>query len=554
MGKIPENYLPPKDTWPDYTVPDKFKDLPSELNLADYFLDRHVREGRGDSPAIKYMDKEVSYAELQRDVNKFGNSLKDAGVEPQDRVGIRLVNCPEAVVAIFAIEKVGAIPVPTSPLWSKDEVAYVANNSEMKFFIVNAPLMPPVEEAKPNLEFGTKIIVIGGNAEEEKAKGNLVFEEMLEQGSEDLEATMLNEWDVGVMLYTSGTTGMPKGCVHFVKPVIIESTLVNDHVYKMKPGEILGGAAPVSFAAGFGTFTLVPFAGGAGISLIPKFSPPDMLELIQKHNINILTGLPTAYRALMKFPKLKEYDLSSIRMYTSGGDALGEETLNEWRSLTGKPIWEGLGGTEMLHLVTSNTMSDEPMPNSIGKPLPGVEVRIVAEDGSDVPPTKSGEEPKVGSMQIKGPSGSLYWKPYEDDNKLLKSQKKGVVNGWNQMGDAVYRDEEFNIFFVSREDDMIKSSGYRIGPAEVEEALEKHPAIAEAGVIGVPDPEKGQITKAFIVLKPGNEDKKDSEEFFEEMKNFLKEHIAIYKLPRAVEYVDELPRTPTGKLLRRMLR
>jgi 2-aminobenzoate-CoA ligase len=545
MGKIPEKMLPPKDTWPEYVVPEEFADTPDDLNLADFLLDRHVREGRGDNPAIKFMDQTVSYAQLQEMVNKFGNSLKDVGVTPQDRVGIRLVNSIQALVAIFAIEKIGAIPVPTSPLWSGEEVAFVANNAEMKLFIVNAPLMPPVEVAKPNFEFGTKVITIGGNPDEVKAAGNMVYEEMLAAGSADLEATMLKGDDIGIMLYTSGTTGMPKGCVHFVKPIVIETKLVNKHVYKMKPGDCLGGAAPVSFAAGFGTFTLMPFEGGAAISLIPKFTPPDMLELIQKHKITILTGLPTGYRALMKFPKFKDYDTSSIRLYTSGGDALGSETLSAWQKLTGLPIWEGLGGTEMLHLVTSNTMNPEPMPDSIGKALPGVKCKVVDPEWNDCEPDQ------VGSMVIQGPSGSLYWKPYENDNKLLKSQKKGVVNGWNQMGDAVFMKEDGNIFFVSREDDMIKSSGYRIGPAEVEEAIEKHPAVAEAGVVGVPDQEKGQITKAFVVLKEGHE---GSDEFFEELKTFLKDHIAIYKLPRAIEYRSELPRTPTGKLLRRHLR
>jgi 2-aminobenzoate-CoA ligase len=545
MGKIPEKMLPPKDTWPEYVVPEEFADTPDELNLADFLLDRHIREGRGDNPAIKFMDQTVSYAQLQEMVNKFGNSLKDVGVTPQDRVGIRLVNSIQALVAIFAIEKIGAIPVPTSPLWSGEEVAFVANNAEMKLFIVNAPLMPPVEVAKPNFQFGTKVITIGGNPDEVKAAGNMVYEEMLAAGSADLEATMLKGDDIGIMLYTSGTTGMPKGCVHFVKPIVIETKLVNKHVYKMKPGDCLGGAAPVSFAAGFGTFTLMPFEGGAAISLIPKFTPPDMLDLIQKHKITILTGLPTGYRAMMKFPKFKDYDTSSIRLYTSGGDALGSETLSAWKKLTGLPIWEGLGGTEMLHLVTSNTMNPEPMPDSIGKALPGVKCKVVDPEWNDCEPDQ------VGSMVIKGPSGSLYWKPYENDDKLLKSQKKGVVNGWNQMGDAVFMKADGNIFFVSREDDMIKSSGYRIGPAEVEEAIEKHPAVAEAGVVGVPDPEKGQITKAFVVLKEGHE---GSDEFFEELKTFLKDHIAIYKLPRAIEYRSELPRTPTGKLLRRHLR
>ncbi|NLI34769.1 MAG: acyl-CoA synthetase, partial [Deltaproteobacteria bacterium] len=419
MAKIPENYLPPKDTWPEYLVPEEFADTPMELNIADYLLDRHVREGRGGNVAIKFADKTFTYAQVQTMVNKFGNALKAAGVGVQDRVGIRLVNTPQAVVVIFAIEKIGAIPIPTSPLWSSEEVAFVVNNSEMKYFVVNAPLMGPVETAKANFEFGTKVIVIGGSPDEVKGSGNLSFEEMMEKGAPQLDATMLQANDIGIILYTSGTTGMPKGCVHFVRPAIIEARVVNKYVYKMKPGDILGGAAPVSFAAGFGTFTLLPFEGGAAVSLLPKFSPPDMMDLIGKHKITVLTGLPTAYRALMKFPDFKKYDFSSIRLCTSGGDALGAETLQGWQELTGQPIWEGLGGTEMLHLVTSNTMNPQPVPNSIGKALPGVEIRVVDPTGNDCKPGD------VGSMILKGPSGTLYWNPYVDDERLIKSQKKG---------------------------------------------------------------------------------------------------------------------------------
>ena len=545
MGKIPENYLPPKETWPDYLVPDEFADTPMELNLADFMLDRHVREGRGDNAAIKFMDKTFTYAQIQKMVNKFGNALKDAGVEAQDRIGIRLVNTPQAVVTVFAIEKIGAIPVPTSPLWSGEEVAFVANDAEMKFFVVNAPLMGPVETAKPQFKHGTKVIVIGGNLDEVKAAGNLAYEEMVEKGSPDLNATMLKANDIGIMLYTSGTTGMPKGCVHFVRPIIIVAKLVNKHVYKMVPGDTLGGAAPVSFAAGFGTFTLLPFEGGAAISLLPKFGPPEMMELIEKHKITVLTGLPTAYRALMKFPEFKKYDSSSVRLYTSGGDALGAETLKGWQAVSGKPIWEGLGGTEMLHLVTSNTMNAEPVPDCIGKALPGVQVKVMSPTGEDCKPNET------GSMILKGPSGTLYWKPYVGEDRLLKSQKKGVINGWNQMGDAVTMREDGNIFFVSREDDMIKSSGYRIGPSEIEDAIAKHPGVVECAVVGVPDPEKGQIVKAVVVVKPGY---KGDDAFSEQLKEFLKQHIAIYKLPRVFQYMDALPRTPTGKLLRRLLR
>ncbi|MGC9965941.1 MAG: class I adenylate-forming enzyme family protein [Syntrophobacteraceae bacterium] len=544
MIKIPDDYLPEKETWPEY-LDGELSGIPQKMNLADFLLDRHVREGRGDNIAVKFMDSTISYAQLQKMVNQFGNSLKKAGIEPQDRVGIRLVNAPESLVAIFAIEKVGAIPVPTSPLWSREEIAFAANNAEMKYLVVNAPLMEQVEAARPNFELGTKVIVIGGVAEKLKAAGHAVYEEMLADGSPDLEATMLDAGDIGVILYTSGTTGMPKGCIHFIRPIIVETQIVNWYVYRLQSGDVLGGAAPISFAAGFGTFTLIPFEGGAAISLIPKFTPPDMMDLIGRHKITVLTGLPTTYRALMKFPGFKSYDISSVRLYTSGGDTLGAETLRGWIELTGRPIWEGLGGTEMLHLVTSNTMNAEPVVNSIGRALPGVEVRVVDASGRDCKP---GE---VGRMMLKGPSGTLYWKPYENGEKLLKSQKDSVVGGWNQMGDAVHMAADGNIFFVGREDDMIKSSGYRVAPVEVEEAIAKHPAIADVGVVGVPDRDKGQIIKAVVELKEGFA---ASDRLTDEIKSFLRNHIAVYKLPRIIQYVDKLPRTPTGKLLRRLLR
>jgi len=544
MSKIPQNYLPERETWPEY-LDGEFSGAPEKLNLADFLLDRHVREGRGDNIAIKFMDSTITYAQLQKMVNQFGNSLKKAGVEARDRVGIRVVNAPESLVAIFAIEKIGAIPVPTSPLWSREEIAFVVNNAEMKALVVNAPLMEPVEAARPNFELGAKVIVIGGVAEKLKAAGHAVYEEMLAAGAPELDATMLDAGDIGVILYTSGTTGMPKGCIHFIRPILVETQIVNWYVYGLRAGDVLGGAAPVSFAAGFGTFTLIPFEGGAAISLIPKFTPSEMMELIGKHGITVLTGLPTTYRALIKFPGFRNYDISSVRLCTSGGDTLGAQTLRAWTDLTGMPIWEGLGGTEMLHLVTSNTMNAEPVVNSIGKALPGVQVRVVDASGQDCKP---GE---VGRMMLKGPSGTLYWKPYEDGEKLLKSQKDSVIGGWNQMGDAVHMAEDGNIFFAGREDDMIKTSGYRVSPVEVEESMARHPAIADVGVVGVPDPDKGQIIKAVVELKEGFA---ASDRLTDEIKAFLRDHIAVYKLPRIIQYVDKLPRTATGKLLRRLLR
>ena len=387
--------------------------------------------------------------------------------------------------------------MPVSPLWAKEEVTFVLNNAEFKAFAVSFPLMGAVEAGAHEFEFPTKIVVVGGKPEEVEAKGYVSFAKEMASASDQFSNVKLGPEDIGVILFTSGTTGQPKGCVHFVKEVLVEAALVNKYVYKMGPGDVLGGSAPVSFAAGYGTFCLIPFAGGAAISLLPKFTPDDMLSTIQKHKITVITGLPTAYRKLLEMPNFKDYDLSSVRMYTTGGDALTGKTLAMWQAKTGKPIWEGLGGTEMMHLVTSNTMSEIPMPDSIGRALPGFEIKVVREDGTTAGP---GE---VGSMMIKGPTGTLYWKPYIQENKLLKSMKKGIKEGFNMMGDAVMMDKDGFIFFQAREDDMIKSSGFRLAPTEIEDAIIRHPAVRDDAVVGIPDEIMGQKVVAMVELEPG---------------------------------------------------
>jgi 2-aminobenzoate-CoA ligase len=276
MGKIPADYLPPKELWPDYPVPAEFKDLPAQVNIAEEFLDKHVKAGRGDYPAILFGDQKVTYKELLAQANKFANVLKKLGVEAQDRVGIRMTNSPDAVAINFGILKIGAIPVPVSPLWAREEVNFTLNNAEFTVFAVSFPLLGVVDEGKHEFQFPTKIIVVGGKPEDVEAKGYHSFAKLMAPASDQFSNVKLNLDDIGVILYTSGTTGQPKGCVHFVKEVVIESNLVNKYVWKLKPGEVLGGSAPVSFAAGYGTFCLVPFAAGATISLLPKFTTDDM--------------------------------------------------------------------------------------------------------------------------------------------------------------------------------------------------------------------------------------------------------------------------------------
>ena len=543
MAKIPADYLPPKELWAEYTAPAEFKHYASgQWNIAEEFLDKHVK---GDNVAILFGDQKITYKELLVMANKFANVLKKLGIEPQDRVGIRLTNTPEAIAINFGIEKCGAIPIPVSPLWAKEEVAFVLNNAEFKAFAVSFPLLAAVEAGAHEFEFPTKIIAVGGKPEDVEAKGFISFAKEMASASDQFTNVKLNADDIGVILFTSGTTGQPKGCVHFVKEVLIESILVNKYVYKMGPGDVLGGSAPVSFAAGYGTFCLIPFAGAAAISLLPKFTPDDMMSTIQKHKITVITGLPTAYRKLLEMPNFKDYDVSSVRMYTTGGDALTGKTLAMWQAKTGKPIWEGLGGTEMMHLVTSNSMSDIPMPDSIGRALPGFEIKVVREDGTYAGP---GE---VGSMMVKGPTGTLYWKPYIQDNKLLKTMKKGIKDGYNTMGDAVLMDKDGFIFFQAREDDMIKSSGFRLAPSEIEDTILRHAAVRDNAVVGIPDEIMGQKVVAMVELEPGHT---ASQELANEIIKSCLDLLAMYKLPREVVFMAAIPRTPTGKILKKVLR
>ncbi|MEW6660090.1 MAG: class I adenylate-forming enzyme family protein [Thermodesulfobacteriota bacterium] len=546
MGKIPADYLPPKELWAEYTAPEEFKQYASgQWNIAEEFLDKHVKEGRGDQVAILFGDQKITYKELLAMANKFANVLKKIGVEAQDRVGLRMTNMPEAVAVNFGVQKIGAIPVPVSPLWAKEEVAFVVNNAEFAAFVVSFPLMGPVEAAKAEFEFPTKIVVVGGNPDEVAAKGFVPFAKEMATASDQFTNVKLDANDIGVILFTSGTTGQPKGCVHFVREVLIESNLVNNYVYKLAPGDVLGGSAPVTFAAGYGTFCNIPFAGGSAISLLPKFTPDDMMSTIQKHKITVITGLPTAYRKLLEMPNFNDYDVSSVRMYTTGGDALTGKTLAMWQAKTGKPIWEGLGGTEMMHLVTSNTMSDVPMPDSIGKALPGFEIKVVREDGATAGP---GE---VGSMMIKGPTATLYWKPMIQDQKLLKSMKKGIKDGFNMMGDAVMMDKDGFIFFQAREDDMIKSSGFRLAPTEIEDTIMRHAAVRDTAVVGIPDEIMGQKVVAMVELEGGHT---PSQELASDIIKSTMDLLATYKLPREVVFLPSIPRTPTGKIIKKDLR
>lgn len=531
-------YLPPRELWPKriYTLPE-FASYAPRLNPTEELLEKHVAAGRGERAAVLFEDQRITYAQLLGQANKFGNALRQLGIAEGDRVLLRAPSIPPALVANFAILKLGGVFTPISPLFSRAEIAHVANDAEAVAIVVHAALLSELEAARPDLKTVRHIIVIGGEPADLKAKGYQLYGELLQSGGATLAPVRRAREDVAILLYTSGTTGAPKGTAHLVEETLIIPDAFGKYGWKVRENDVIGGSAPLAFGAGYSTFTTIPFRFGATASLISKFEPEKMFETIQKHRITVLSLAPTAYRKMLQVPDAeKKYDLSSLRICTGGGESLTAATYYSWKEKFGQEIFEGLGTTEMMYVFVSNVVSEHAKPGSFGQAVPGYEIKAVTEDGRDAGP---GE---IGRFLVRGPTGTLYWR---ENNK----QRQAVTpDGWNRAGDFVHSDEEGYFFFVSREDDIIKSSAYRIGPEEIESVLAKHPDVVEVGVIGVPDPVRGQIAKAFVVLKPGSSTTPEA------LIEFCRNKIATYKLPREVVLVNQLPRTATGKLLRRVLR
>ena len=531
-------YLPPRELWPKrvYTLPE-FATYAEKFNPTEELLGKAVAAGRGDRTAVLFEDQRLTYNQLLTQANKLASALRDLGVSAGDRVILRTPNIPPALVANFAILKLGAVCTPTSPLFSRAEIAHVANDSEAVAIIVSAALLGEVEAARDSLQTVKHIIVIGGDAAEVKAKGFLAYGELLQSGTTEVDPVLRKREDVGLLLYTSGTTGRPKGTVHFVEELLIVPDGFGKYGWQVTENDVIGGSAPLAFGAGYSSYATIPFRFGAAASLIARFEPEKMFDTIQKHRISILTLAPTAYRKMLQVPDVgKRFDLSSLRVCTGGGESLTAPTYHAWKEKFGLEIFEGLGTTEMMYVFASNVVSRKAKPGSFGQAVPGYELKVIDEENKEAKPGA------IGHFVAIGPTGTVYWRDPDKQRHAITPE------GWNRAGDFVHADEDGYFWFVSRQDDIIKSSGYRIGPEEIEVTLATHPAVADVAVIGVPDEVRGQIAKAFVVLRPGESASQD------ELIAFCKGKIATYKLPREVVIVDELPRTPTGKLLRRVLR
>jgi 2-aminobenzoate-CoA ligase len=521
--------LPPRALWPEFKFDLPELRYPERLNCVTEFLDRWVAAGQGDRPCLISPSESLSYAQLAERVNRIANVLtRDLGVVPGNRVLLRGPNNPMMVACWLAVAKAGGVVVATMPLLRAKELCYPLAKAKIALALCDARLADEMEKAKAQSGDLQRIVTWGGGAPD-------ALEALMQKsGYERFAPCDTAADDVCLIAFTSGTTGEPKGTMHFHRDMLATCDSYGRHVLRADPSDRFTGTPPLAFTFGLGGLVLFPLRIGASTVLLEKAGPDDLLAAIGRHRISICFTAPTAYRAMLG--KLNENDVSSLRTCVSAGETLPRATFEAWRAATGIKILDGIGATEMLHIFIGSPQ-DEVRAGSTGRPVPGYEACILDDDGKVARPGT------VGRLAVRGPTGCRY---LADDR-----QRKYVHDGWNVTGDTYLMDDDGYFWYQARSDDMIISAGYNIAAPEVEAALLTHPAVAECGVVGCPDEERGQIVKAYVVLRAGAS---GDATLTKTLQDHVKATIAPYKYPRAVEYVAELPKTQTGKLQRFELR
>ncbi|HLZ30346.1 MAG TPA: AMP-binding protein [Chloroflexota bacterium] len=529
--------LPPVVDWPqlDYSTLHTLASYPAHINAAVELLDRHVREGRGARPAIWFERQTITYADLLVRANRLARVLaEDLAVVPGNRVLLRGFTSPSMVIAWLAVLKVGAVVVTTMPLLRARELAEVIDKARVGVALCDGRLVEELRLAEQRLSEvpdapRPRTVLFGPEA------GADSLESMMATKPDDFPNVATAADDACLIAFTSGTTGKPKGAVHFHRDVLAICDTFGAEVLKPSADDVFAGSPPLAFTYGLGGLLTFPFRVGAATALIEQVSPQALLQTVQDAQVTTLFSSPTMYRSLVDL--VPQFDLSRLKDCVSAGEPLPLPTFRAWERATGLQIIDGLGSTELLHIFIT-AARDDIVPGATGKVVPGYEARVVDDQGNPLPP---GE---VGLLAVRGPTGCRYLNDPE-------RQRGYVRGGWNYTGDAYTQDERGYFWFQSRADDMIISAGYNIAGIEIESVLLDHPNVKECGVVGAPDPARGNIVKAFVVLRDPSG---AGTEMVRELQDYVKRQIAPYKYPRAIEFVAQLPRTETGKLQRYKLR
>ncbi|MDE2287520.1 MAG: AMP-binding protein [Burkholderiales bacterium] len=531
------DHLPPADQWPEFLLDNPDVTYPARLNCVVELLDRMVAAGHAERPAIHTVHEgrpvTTTYRELRVLVDRIAHVLiDDLQLVPGNRVLLRGPNNLMMAACWLAIIKAGLVAVPTMPLLRAKELKQMIDKAEITAALCDVRLKDEMEFCRTEghehhcADLAQVLYFNDGTP------GSL--DARLVGKPETFTACDTADDDVCLIAFTSGTTGQPKGTMHFHRDVLAMCDLFPRHVLKPGPQDIFCGTPPLAFTFGTGGLLTFPLRVGASTVLLEKLTPETLLQTIQDFRATIVFTAPTFYRQMA--PLVASHDIASLKKSVSAGEALPDATRQLWKQATGIEMIDGIGGTEMIHIFISSAGADV-RPGTIGKVVPGYIAQIVDDEMNPLPPGQ------VGKLAIKGPTGCRY---LADER-----QKNYVKQGWNLPGDTFIADEDGYYAYQARSDDMIVSAGYNIAGPEVEAALLRHEAVAECGVIGVPDDARGQIVKAYVVLKPGYA---RDEAMTQALQAFVKATIAPYKYPRAIQFMDALPRTETGKLQRFKLR
>ncbi len=516
--------LPPRAAWPDFVNLERLG-YPPRLNCAVELLDRAVEEGDGDRVVLRSPGLEWTYRELQAQADRIARVLvQDLGLVPGERVLLRAPNNPWMVACWFGVVKAGGIAVATMPLLRAPELEKILARARVRLALCDARLVDELERAR-QLQPGLERVVDFNGGE---------LERLMARHPAGFDAVYTAADDVCMIAFTSGTTGQPKGTMHFHRDVLAVCDTFSREVLRPTRDDLFMGSPPLAFTFGLGGLTLFPMRARAATALVEQVAPADLLTAVKRFRPTVLFTSPTAYRAMLDV--LDPEDLASLRLCVSAGETLPKPTSDAWFERTGLRIIDGIGSTELLHIFIS-AAGDAIRPGATGVAVPGYEARVIGDDGAPLPPGTAGR------LAVRGPTGCRYL----DDPR----QADYVVDGWNVTGDTYLQDEDGYFWFQARSDDMIISAGYNIAGPEVEAALLAHPAVAECAVVASPDAKRGEIVKAFVVPR---EPAAAGDRLVGELQAHVKQAIAPYKYPRAIEFIDTLPRTETGKVQRFKLR
>ena len=516
------------------------------FNAADYFIDRNIRQGRGHKIAIYTEHRNYTYNNVQKMVNKTANGLRDLGVGIEDRVMLIMLDVPQFYPIFWGAVRIGAVPIPVNTMLTPDDYEFYLNDSRSRVLAVSEELLPIVRQIKGDLPYLRDLIVIS-----ETEGAHIPFRQKYKRASANIKTAFTTRDDVGFWLYSSGSTGPPKGAIHSQYDMVVTSRAFAEGILGLREDDICFSAARLFFAYGLGNGMYFPMSVGGSAVLNPNRPTPEVIfRYLEKFRPTVFFGVPTLYGQMLEYQSNKDrkngikidpnadHALSSVRICVSAGEALPPDIYHRWKKQYGVDILDGMGSTEMAHIFLSNRPGDI-RPGSTGKPVPGYQAKLVDDDGMEV------EQGEVGTLIVKGDSAAqFYWRKREKSRQTMQGE-------WINTGDKYYVDKDGYYWCVGRADDMLKVGGIWVSPLEVENCLSEHEAVLESAVVGHSD-EKGLTKpKAYVVLRDGFN---PTDDLAEDLKKWVRDKMAKYKYPRWIEFVQALPKSSTGKIQRSKFR